>query len=134
MWNVQLRKRFNCDSTLAIVSRQEDGMSLTIDELSPRSSSERSPCPRDVWRPPREQARDLGSSRCLRGAHVKRRRACGAPAAGSMRPVWHRLGLAWARLMGAGHDIYPLHHAEILVRQRVAMHHKAAGRDGAEVD
>src|ERR687888_545502 len=40
------------------------------------------------------------------------RLAGGAPAAGSLPRVWHRLGLALARLMGAGQDVQPLHHAE----------------------
>jgi len=51
-----------------------------------------------------------------------------------MSPVWHGLGLALARLIGAGQDIQPLHHPEILVRYDVAMHHKAAHGNRSEVD
>src|SRR5262245_17153756 len=59
--------------------------------------------------------------------------ARGAPVSASMLHAWHRLGFALAWLMGARQDIYPLHHAEILMRQHVAMRHKAAHRDRIEV-
>src|SRR5437763_262648 len=50
------------------------------------------------------------------------------------RSMVHHIGLAVTGLARGGQDVQPLHHAQILMREGVAMHDKAPNRPWIEVD